>query len=55
MTVGPIGALVDLSAPGTYIHLGFIQISEANLLLIGAMVIAFALAIALPLPHRRRR
>jgi hypothetical protein len=47
-----MGALVDLGAPGHFIHWGFIQISVANLIVIGLMVITFVAAILIPF-HRR--
>ncbi len=43
--------LVDLSRPGRYVHWGFIQISVANLVVIGLMLLVFILAIAIPFPH----
>jgi hypothetical protein len=43
-----LGALVDLNGPGRYVNWGFIQISVANLILIGLMVIVFILAIFIP-------
>jgi len=42
------GSLVDLSHPGHYVHWGFIQISVANLVLIGLMVVVFIAAILIP-------
>ena len=42
------GALVDLSGSGKYVHWGFIQISVANLVLIGLMVLVFIGAILIP-------
>jgi hypothetical protein len=46
------GSLVDLSGPGHYVHWGFIQISVANLILIGLMIVVFIAAILIPF-HRR--
>jgi hypothetical protein len=43
-----IGSLVNLSGPGHYVHWGFIQISVANLVLIGLMVTVFVAAILIP-------
>jgi hypothetical protein len=43
-----LGSLIDLNGPGRYIHWGFIQISVANLVLIGLMVIVFVGAILIP-------
>ena len=47
------GALVNLNGSGNYIHWGFIQISVANLIVIGLMVVVFVLAILLPFPRRK--
>jgi hypothetical protein len=41
---------VNLDGPGHYIHLGVIQISVANLVVILLMVVVFILAILLPFP-----
>jgi hypothetical protein len=43
-----VGSLVDLNHPGRYVHWGFIQLSVANLVLIGLMVIVFVAAILIP-------
>ena len=40
--------------PGTYLHWGVIQISVANLIVIGLMLLVFVLALVLPFPGRRR-
>jgi hypothetical protein len=48
-------SLINLDHPGHYVHWGFIQISVANLLLIGLMLVVFVLAIVLPFPHRRAK
>jgi hypothetical protein len=42
------GSLIDLSGPGRYVHWGFIQLSVANMILIGLMVIVFVAAILIP-------
>lgn len=44
-----LGSLIDLNGPGRYVHWGFIQISVANLVLIGLMVVVFVGAILIPL------
>ena len=49
------GALVDLSGSGRYVHWGFIQISVANLVLIGLMVVVFIARHPHPLPAARRQ
>ena len=43
-----VGSLINLTGPGHYIHWGFIQISVANLVVIGLMVVVFAAAILIP-------
>ncbi len=43
-----IGSLVNLSGPGHYVHWGFIQMSVANLVVIGLMVTVFVAAILIP-------
>ncbi len=40
-----VGSLINLTGPGRYIHWGFIQISVANLVVIGLMAVVFAAAI----------
>ncbi len=42
------GGLIDLNHSGHYVHWGFIQISVANLVVIGLMVIVFIAAILIP-------
>ncbi len=42
------GSLVDLNHPGHYVHWGFIQLSVANLIVIGLMVVVFVAAILIP-------
>ena len=48
-----LGNLVDLSGPGRYVHWGFIQISVANLVVIGLMVLVFVAAILIPFRRHR--
>jgi hypothetical protein len=43
-----LGSLVNLNGSGHYVHWGFIQISVANLVLIGLMVAVFIAAILVP-------
>jgi ABC-type proline/glycine betaine transport system permease subunit len=50
-----IASLINLNGQGHYLHWGFIQISVANLVLIGLMVVVFIAAILLPFPGHRRR
>ncbi|MBJ7608955.1 MAG: hypothetical protein JF887_05935 [Candidatus Dormibacteraeota bacterium] len=45
-----------MDGPVPYFHWGFIQISLANLVVIGVMLLIFVLALVLPFPgHRGRR
>jgi len=55
MSTTLLGALVNLSGSGNYIHWGFIQLSVANFVVILLMIVVFILAIALPFPRRRGR
>jgi len=50
-----MAALLDLSRPGHYLHWGFIQISVANLVVVGLMIVVFALAVIVPFHHSRRQ
>ena len=45
-----LAAPVNLNHTGHYVHWGVIQISVANLVVIGLMILVFALAILLPFP-----
>jgi len=40
-----------MDSPATYFHWGFILISVPNLIVIGGMVVLFAIALVLPFPH----
>ena len=44
-----------MNHPGTYLHWGVIQISLANLVVIGLMLLVFVLAVVIPFPRRRGR
>jgi hypothetical protein len=44
-----------MDQPGTYLHWGVIQISVANLIVIGLMLLVFVLALVLPFPRGRQR
>lgn len=46
----PAAAPVDLNGPGHYLHWGVIQLSVANLVVIGVMVLIFVLALVLRFP-----
>jgi hypothetical protein len=50
MTTAVLAATVDLNEKPYFIHWGVIQISAANLIVIGLMVVVFALAVLLPFP-----
>jgi hypothetical protein len=50
-----LGALVNLTHTGHYLHWGFIQISVANLVVIALMVVVFAAAVVIPFRPRRRQ
>jgi hypothetical protein len=43
-----LGSLINLNGSGHYVHWGFVQISVANLVLIGLMVAVFVAAILIP-------
>jgi hypothetical protein len=40
-----------MDSPANYFHWGFILISMPNLLVIGGMVVLFAIALVVPFPH----
>jgi len=48
-----LAAPVNLNHPGHYVHWGVIQISVANLVVIGLMVLIFIAALLLPFPKGR--
>ena len=48
-----LAAPVNLNHPGHYVHWGVIQISVANLVVIGLMILLFVAAIFLPFPKGR--
>jgi hypothetical protein len=43
-----VGSLIDLNHPGHYLHWWFIQMSVANAVVIGLMVVVFVAAILIP-------
>jgi hypothetical protein len=53
--VALVAAPVDLNHPGHYVHWGVVQISVANLVVIGLMIAVFAAALLLPFPKPRDR
>jgi hypothetical protein len=52
---GTVGAVFNLNHPAHVVHWHFIQLSVANIVLLVAMLVVFALAIALPFPGAARR
>ena len=50
MTFALIGAVIPLDGRPRYIHHGWFLISYANLVVIVAMIVVFALAIVVPFP-----
>jgi hypothetical protein len=50
---GLLAAVVELDGRPRYLHSGWFLISAANLAVIVAMIVVFALAIALPFPRDR--
>ena len=40
-----------MDSPASYLNLGFISISYSNLVLIGIMIVLFALALVMPFGH----
>jgi hypothetical protein len=40
-----------MDSPATYLHWGFILISVPSLLVIGLMLVLFAVALVAPFPH----
>lgn len=52
---GLLAAPIDLNGPGHYLHWGVIQISVANLVVIGVMLLLFIAALLLPFPRKGGR
>ncbi len=52
-SVPPLAALFDLSHPAHYLHWHFFQMSVANVVVIGLMIVVFAAAILIPHPNRK--
>jgi hypothetical protein len=46
---------INLNHPGRYVHWGVVQISVANLVVIGLMIVLFVAAILLPFPGSGRK
>lgn len=52
---GVFGAPIDLNGTGHYVHWGVIQVSVANLVVVGVMLVVFVAALLLPFPRGRNR
>jgi hypothetical protein len=52
---GVLGAVFNLNHPAHVVEWHFIQMSVANVVVIGLMLVVFALAIVLPFPGAARR
>ena len=50
-TFRAMAAVFNLNHHAQYVHWHFITLSVSNVILIGVMLVVFALAIALPFPH----
>jgi len=50
-----LGAVFDLNHPAHVVEWHFIKLSVSNLVVIGLMLVVFALAILLPFPGAARR
>ena len=50
-----VGAVFNLDHPAHVVEWHFIQLSVANLIVIGLMIVVFAAAILLPFPGAARR
>jgi hypothetical protein len=55
MNFALFGALIPLDGRPRYIHHGWFLISTANLIVIVAMIVVFALAIVVPFPGGKNR
>ena len=45
-------AVFNLNGPAHYVHWHFFQMSVANVIVIGLMIVVFILAIVIPFPKR---
>ncbi|MGW2703654.1 hypothetical protein [Streptomyces sp. NPDC001340] len=50
-----LAAPIDLNGTGHYVHWGAVQLSVANLVVIGVMLVVFVAALLLPFPRGRGR
>jgi len=55
MNVALLAAVVPLDGRPRYVHHGWFLISVANLVVIVAMIVVFALSIVVPFPGGRKR
>ncbi len=55
MGVGVLGAVFNLNHPAHVVHWHFFEMSVSNVIVIAAMLVVFALAIALPFPGAASR
>ena len=55
LAAGAMGAVFNLNHPAHTVDWHFIHLSVANVVVIGLMLIVFALAILLPFPGAARR
>ncbi len=46
-------ALINLDGPGHFLHLGFVQISVANLVVVLLMIALFVAALLIPFPKEK--
>ena len=46
--------MIDLNGPGNYLTVGWLQVSWANAIVIGGMLLLFAAALLLPFPGHGR-
>jgi hypothetical protein len=53
--VSVVGAIFNLNHPAHVVEWHFIQLSVANIIAIGLMILVFVLAIVLPFPSAARR
>ncbi|MHB8490743.1 MAG: hypothetical protein ACYDA6_00805 [Solirubrobacteraceae bacterium] len=53
--MGVLGAIFNLNHPAHVVEWHFIQLSVANIVVIGLMLLVFVAAIALPFPGAARR
>jgi hypothetical protein len=54
-TTAVIGAVFNLNHPAHVVHWHFISLTVSNVIVMGLMLVVFALAVALPFPGAARR